>query len=309
MRNQSKIAALVFAALIGATAANAQTVRVPLPAPNSESQIFRMELPAQSYLGVQTENVSAENFGKYSMNEARGVAVTRVLENSPAARAGLREKDVILSFDGEPVKSVAKLLRLIEEVAPDQKAKLTIYRSGGEQELTVTMGKRPAPQGAERFGNFPPFPELRGNVPMMPPQSPQEFEGFGSPGAPNLYEDFLRQRGANSQAGRRLGVVVAPLTKQLGETYGAIDGKGLLVTEVSQDSAAAKAGLKAGDVILEVDGAAVSNRAELTAALNKNQEGEISITILRGKQRQTMRATPDGKKAAAPADNGTKFKI
>ncbi len=301
MRNQSKIAALALTLFVGA-AANAQTVRVPLPAPNSESQIFRMELPSASYLGVQTENVSAENFGKYNLNEARGVAVTRILENSPAARAGLREKDVILRFDDEPIKSAAKLTRLISEVAPDQKATLTIYRNGGEQEIQVTMGKRPAPQNvvSERFGNaFPLSPN--GDFPTIPqfPQNSPEFE------SPDLDEDFLRQRtGAN----RRLGVTVQPLTKQLAEFFGATAGKGLLVQDVANESAAAKASLKAGDVILEIDGAAVANQTDLIRALNKNQEGEVSVTILRDKQRQIVRATPDGKKAVA-ADNSTKFKI
>lgn len=299
-RNTILLSTLTAFSLAGTLAANAQE-RLPLPSPRSESRIFQMELPTPSYLGVQTENVNQENFGKYSLNEARGVAVVKVVENSPAARAGLRDKDVILRFDGEPVRSVSKLLRLIEEVAPDQKAALTVYRSGGEQEIVVTMGKRPAPQngGFERFGRNLPFPPT-GEFPAIPPT---DFQGFGTP---DSYENFLSQRG---DTGRKLGVSVQPLTKQLAEFFGATGGKGLLVEDVAAASAAARAGLRAGDVILEIDGAAVATQADLIRALNKNQEGDVSIVILRDKQRQTVRATPEGKKQTASADNGTKFKI
>lgn len=303
-RNFAILSALTVISLSGAAVVSAQ-VNPPIPMPNVERRIFRVPTPAQSYLGVQTENVSNENFGKYNLNEARGVAVTKVLENSPAARAGLREKDVILAFDGEQVKSVTKLLRLIAEVAPDQKARLTIYRNGGEQEITVTMGKR-EPQQFESFGNLPQFPngEFRQTIPLNPGQLPENFRGFEFPGMPDG-DDVLPPRTFN---GRKLGVLVQPLTKQLGATYGAPEGKGLLVTEVTEQSAAAKAGLRAGDVILEIDGASVATQIDLIRALNNKSEGAVSIVILRDKQRQTISATPEGK-AVAPANNGTKFKI
>lgn len=303
--NLAILSALTAITLTGISTASAQ-VAPTLPAPNAPSRVFRAETPTQSYLGVQTENVSNENFGKYNLNEARGVAVTKVLENSPAARAGLREKDVILAFDGEAVKSVTKLLRLIAEVAPDQKARLTIYRNGGEQEITVTMGKRPEQQ-FQNFGNFPqlqlPNGEFRQAIPLDPGQLPGEFKSFEFPGS----GDNVLTPNANNN--RRLGVLVQPLTKQLGATYGAPDGKGLLVAEVAEQSAAARAGLRAGDVILEIDNAAIATQADLIRALNSKPEGAISIVILRDKQRRTISATPEGKAIAAPANNGTKFKI
>ncbi len=81
-----------------------------------------------SYLGVQMQEVSKENFAKFGLSAVRGVAVEKVLENSPAAQAGLQAGDVIVRFDGAEVTSVKKLTRLIGEVAPDHQTALTVLR-------------------------------------------------------------------------------------------------------------------------------------------------------------------------------------
>ena len=104
------------------------------------------------YLGVQTQEVTRENFAKFGLRDVRGVAVEKVLENSPAAAAGLQTGDVIMRFNGEEVTSTRKLTRLVSEVAPDHQVSLTISRGGREQEITATVGKRPAPKFEN--GNF-----------------------------------------------------------------------------------------------------------------------------------------------------------
>ena len=83
------------------------------------------------------------------LHDVRGVAVEKVLENSPAAAAGLQDGDVMCFSNGEEVTSVRKLTRLIGEVAPDHQVALTVLRNGSEMNISATVGKRPAPQ----FGN------------------------------------------------------------------------------------------------------------------------------------------------------------
>jgi membrane-associated protease RseP (regulator of RpoE activity) len=181
--------------------------------------------------------------------------------------------------------------RVSYRFARDQKARLTVLRSGGEQELTATMGKRPEPQ----FRSFGTFPDGVWTPP--PGQSVPRFENL-----PRGYDDLFRNapRGGDGNvfvfpgtATRRLGVGVSTLSKQLGDYFGVADGKGLLIENVMENSAAAKAGLKAGDVIVEIEGEAVSNTADLTRGLNKKAEGEVSLTIVRNRQRQTVRVTPE----------------
>src|SRR5262245_6470614 len=82
------------------------------------------------YLGVQTQEVTKENFAKFGLSGVRGVAVEKVLENSPAAAAGIKEGDIIVRFNGEEITSSRKLTRLIGEVDPDHQVSLSISRGG-----------------------------------------------------------------------------------------------------------------------------------------------------------------------------------
>jgi membrane-associated protease RseP (regulator of RpoE activity) len=262
------------------------------------------------YLGVMTVGITNENFSKFGLKEARGVGIEKVMENSPASQAGLQNGDVILRFDGEEVKSVAKLSRMIGEVSPDQKIKLTILRGGSEQEIIATMGKR-SPMTFERMmpmGSFPAIPN--------PPPSAGEFK-LNDEFFKNLPPGEFPGTGAiafNFFGGRKIGVVAEPLTKQLGETMGVADGTGLLLMEVRENSAAVKAGLKAGDIIIDVDGTAVSDSMQLVRAINAKKEGDVEITVIRDKNRQKVRVTPEHSKEGdtptffqtAPGANGEK---
>ncbi len=255
-----------------------------------ERKIQRMifDLPVEaSYLGVQTKDISKENMAQYNLREVRGVAVEKVSENSPAAQAGIQTGDVILKFNGEETTSVRKLTRLIGEVAPDHQARLTILRGGNEREITVTLGKRAMPSFQEnglRFENMPTLP----GIPEFP-RVPMSPDGQAAPFGGDDKNAFVFRGGAN----RQIGVSITPLSKQLGEFFGVSSGKGLLVSDVRENSPAAKAGLKAGDVIVEVEGKKVSETFELLRAVNEKKEGDITLTIVRDKNRQTFRLTPE----------------
>ena len=88
--------------------------------------------------------------------------------------------------------------------------------------------------------------------------------------------------------------------------FGVADGKGLLVNEVRADSPAAKAGLKAGDVIVEIDGKKIEKNLDLIKAVNEKKEGSVSITVIRDKNRQTFSVEPNKpgeKNLVMPEDN------
>ena len=87
------------------------------------------------------------------------------------------------------------------------------------------------------------------------------------------------------------------MTKQLADYFGVVDGKGVLVTSVAEDSPAAKAGIKAGDVITAVDGEKVEGSGDLSRAINRKKGGDVSLTIVRNKSQRTITLTP---KEAAP---------
>lgn len=248
-----------------------------------------------SYLGVQTVDVTKENFSRFGLSEVRGVAVDKVLKDSPAEKAGLQNGDVIVRFDGETISSVRKLTRLIGEVAPDHKAKVTVLRNGNERDIEVTVGKREMNFDAGVFSGD--FPAIEGVMIPRAPRTPVVPVVPNVPRVPNVPMTPFPQvdggafiwRGA---ANRQIGVSVSPLSKQLADYFGVTEGKGLLVRDVRPDSPAAKAGIKAGDVIVEIEGKKMADGADLIEAVNEKKEGTISITIIRDKNRQTFTVEP-----------------
>jgi membrane-associated protease RseP (regulator of RpoE activity) len=265
---------------------------------------FSLFIEGGSFLGVHTEDVNKENMGRYGLREVRGVGITQVVKDSPAEKAGLRKDDVILRFEGDSVTSVRKLTRLVSEVAPDQSVKLGISRGGSEQEVAVTIGKRDQSfnafnrleglHGLQRMDGFKTLEGLKGweglkglgdlKAFKVPEGNLWKWEGQG-PG----HDGLLFQLGNN----RRMGVSTVQLTKQLADYFGISDGKGVLVTAVSDDSPAAKAGIKAGDVITSVDGESIEGPGELSRAVNKNKEGDVSVIVVRDKKQRTIKVTPE----------------
>lgn len=249
-----------------------------------------------SYLGVQTQEVNRDNFGKFGLRDVRGVAIEKVLDNSPAQAAGLQNGDVIVRFNGEEITSTRKLTRLIGEVAPDHQAKVTVLRNGSERDLNVTLGKRPAPKFEN--GNFEfNMPAMPGKIEIPDMQAMPTLPPMGAmpqiPVAPGGQNDMFVWRTGSS---RQIGVSVSPLTKQLGDYFGVTDGSGLLINNVRENSPAAKAGLKAGDIITEVNGTPVKGDFDLIRAIGEKKEGDVELTIIRDRSRQTIRVTPEALK-------------
>lgn len=291
MLKLSNLFALLLVFVLGGVLA----VKAQTPAPKAESgfQIFE---GGGSYLGVETQEVTKENFSKFGLREVRGVAIEKVSDNSPAKQAGLQDGDVIVRFNGEEVSSFRKLSRLISETSPDHQVKLTVVRGGNERDINVTMGKRPEPQF--RTGSFNvPFPEGMGQVFERMPNLERlpRVENLPRSGNGDVFVWGGNGEGGNFVFGstRQIGVSVSSLSKQLGEYFGVTDGKGILINNVNENSPAAKAGLKAGDVIVEVEGKPVANTTDLIRGIAEKKEGEVSLTILRNKNRQTVKVTPE----------------
>jgi len=247
---------------------------------------FSLFFDGGAYLGVSTEDVSKENMARYGMRDVRGVGVTEVMKDSPAEKAGLRKDDVILRFDGESVTSVRKLTRLVSESSADQTVRLTISRGGAEQEVTATVTKRSNQSFA---GDL-----LRGDPKVWKFERP-DMKSFKWEGAPFNRGDLFDHDGNFSFAlsnTRRIGVSTMELTKQLADYFGITSGKGVLVTSVTDDGPAAKAGVRAGDVITAIEGEEVDSPGDLSRVMNRKKEGDVTLTIIRNKSQQTIRVTP-----------------
>jgi membrane-associated protease RseP (regulator of RpoE activity) len=236
------------------------------------------------------------------MRDVRGVGITEVVNDSPAQRAGLRKDDVILRFEGDNVTSTRKLTRLVSEVAPDHTARLTISRGGSEQEVSVTIAKREDKmntfrrfEGVKGLEGFKDLDKLKEHYKNLPPgANVWKWEG---PAAGMDSDSFVFSFGG----GRRIGVSTMQLTKQLADYFGIAEGKGVLVTSVADDSPAARAGIRAGDVIVSVDGEKVEGSGDVSRAINKKKEGDVTLTVIRDKNQRSFTVTP---KAAEPLQPG-----
>jgi membrane-associated protease RseP (regulator of RpoE activity) len=285
MNLRQKLSLTVSLLLTGGVVYAQQTAPAPPAPPTPPAQglygnAISLFIDGNSFLGVYTEDIDKEKASRYGLREARGVGITKIVAGSPAEKAGLRKDDVILRFDNDAVTSVRKLNRLVSEVAPDQTVRLVISRGGSEQEVVVTIGERK--DHAETLKGLLKTP--RAGV----------WSTDGS-------EPFVFAFGNN----RRIGVSTMQLTKQLAEYFGITDGKGVLVTSVADDSPAAKAGIKAGDIIVAADGEKIEGSGDLSRAINKKKDGDVTLTVIHNKSQRNVTVTPkEGGPMIAPGQIG-----
>ena len=214
---------------------------------------------------------------------SNGVRVDDVNQGSPAEKAGIREGDLVVEFDGERVRSAMQLTRLVRETPEGRQVAVAVMRDGKRQTLQATPEAR-------AFAESDRLDELERRLREMP-----QFRVM-----PPLYRYEDRPRfdvRPSAESRRRLGITVQSLTPDLEEYFGARNG-GALVSSVAQNSAAAKAGVKAGDVITSINGQPVSDSDDLLREL-RDRTGEITIVVLRDKKELTLKATiADGRPPA-----------
>jgi serine protease Do len=285
----------VLAPAAAPTRALPAMVYAPAAPPQGPGEVTIFQF-GDNFLGVSVEDVTRENMGRYQMSgEPRGVGVRSVVKGSPAEKAGLRENDVILRFDGEAVTTTRKLNRLLGESAPEHTARLTIRRGGSEQEISVTLGKREF--GREFGGTMIDGDLLRRQAEEMSKNS-EMWKRQGEDARRKLEELQRKNPGGVFTffgGGRRVGISTNALGKQLADYFGV--SHGALVTSVEPDSPAARAGLKAGDIVTEVDGERVEDSGDLSRAINRKDEGEVTLTVVRERNRRTVRVTPEKMKS------------
>ena len=244
------------------------------PVVDDEDQPLVMSLPDEggSWLGVETQEVTAEKAKELKLPAERGVVIGKVLGDSPAAKAGLKDGDVITEINGQRVEGTVQFRRMIHETPAGRTLQFTVSRDGHPETVRVTLGKMQ--ESRKHWMNAMPQ-AFQFQMPEVAPM----------PGMPNLEWDgdnFLT-------GGPRLGIDAEDISGQLGAYFGAPDGEGILVRDVNAGSAAEKAGVKAGDVITSLNGERIHDVAELRSKLAAAGEGKAAkLGVLRNKSSLTL---------------------
>jgi serine protease Do len=233
-----------------------------------------------AYLGVSLGDVAADE---------RGALVKEVQADTPAARAGLEADDVIVRFDGEPVRSAAQLSRLVRETPAGRKVAIEVKRGGAVQNLSATLDE------GRRFGLLDDVGDMNIEVPPVPPVPPLP----SMPSMPSMesMEPLVREgidrahRGLFLGRPGRLGITYQELSGQLARHFKVGDGS-MLVSEVREDSPAAKAGVQAGDIIVSINGKAVSRSRDLRSEVAAAEAGsQLALGVQRDGKAVELKVT------------------
>lgn len=239
--------------------------------PDMPSGMFGEE--SGSYLGIDTRDITHERMVALKLQEERGVEVTMVDQDAPAGKAGLREQDVILSYNGQPVEGQDELRRMIHETPAGRTVTLGVSRGG--QMITVKA------QLASRRKMFQ-YPAMAVMAGPNPPGAPGNFE---MPAMPSFDVPAIDVIVHSSVRG---GLMVENLTPQLGDFFGVKNGQGVLVRSVEKNSPAERAGFRAGDVIVKVADRPIADTSDWRNAMRQRASGSVPIGVVRDRKSLTI---------------------
>jgi serine protease Do len=264
------LAALTLPALFG----QPTPALAPVPPAPRVRMISNMHHSGGGYLGVGVEDVDSNRARALNLKEEHGAEVKHIEEGSPAAKAGLKESDVVLDYNGQRIEGVEQFIRMVGETPVGRRCTLNVWRNNANLTLTATVaaraGRMPGDDMFPAMPNMPNMPNMtRPMIKSMPPMPPMpEIPGF-------VWRASM------------LGIESEELNPQLAEYFGVHDG--VLVRAVVKNSAAEKAGLKAGDVITKIDGTAVASPREISSMIRANRaKKSTSVTLSRSRKEMTL---------------------
>ena len=206
----------------------------------------------EGYLGVYPERMSKDDKDEFGVKF--GVLVSKVVEDGPAEKAGIKKYDVIQYVNDERIRRTNDLIDAVRQYKPGTKTAVKLIRDGNKKTISVKLGKAKSRSYGYNFG------DKKGNV-------------------------FTLRKGGF------LGVHLQQMNKDLAEYFGVKADEGALIMSVSKDSPAEKAGLKSGDVILKVEKETVSGPGDVGKALKGLEEGDkVAVEIMRHKKKKTIKA-------------------
>ena len=211
---------------------------------NVMEQLVKTGKVRRGQLGVTVQTVTSDIAQSLELKEIRGALVNSVSPGSAAERAGLRQGDVIVGLNGQPITDHNELRNRIAGTQPDTEVTLNVIRDGREQQVRARLGEYQPPTG----------------------QAAEGGGGGGQGGGPT----------------GRLGIIVRSLTPEIAQQLNLRAGtQGVLVAEVDPAGPAADAGIRSSDVIEQVNRQPVRSADDLASALQRAGERPVLLLVNR----------------------------
>jgi len=214
----------------------------------------------RGFMGVSVGDLSpdlAQGFG--FQPGTKGALVQSVVPRGPAAKAGVEPGDLVVALNGKPVESAGDLTRSVALVPPGENVNVSLVRKGEKKQLTFKVAQRPEDETA--VGR-------------------NEREGTDG--------------GEKADNSPKLGVSLAPLTQALARELGVSAEEGVVVTDVADGGPASRAGVRRGDVILEVNRQPVKKPEDIASIVGKTKEGQMALLRVRRGDGAIFIAVPVG---------------
>jgi len=202
----------------------------------------------RGFMGVSVADLTPDLVQAFSLpGGTKGALVQNVVPRGPAAKGGVEAGDVVVAVNGKPVESAGQLTRAVALIPPGEKVSVTVLRKNDKKQLSFSVAQRPEEEGVAQGG---------------------EKEG---------------EEGGAADKSPKLGVSLAPLTPDIARELGTQAKEGVVVADVVQGGPADRAGLRRGDLILEVNRQPVKKPEDVSAAVGKMKDGEMALLrVLRG---------------------------
>jgi serine protease Do len=250
------------------------------PAPLAPAAPPMAMRPGRSYLGVGVLEVDSARAKELKLKEERGVVITAVDEEGPAAKAGLKEGDVVLEYNAQRVEGVEQFIRFVRETPPGREVKLLVSRAGSNQ---VVAARIAANNNAAYSISIAPVPNREDIERMVPSVTTYDIP-----------------RPAMAWASRTIGIEGEALTGDLAQFFGVKEG--VLVRSVVKDSSAAKGGVKVGDVITKVNNEKITSPRQISSALRTVEDNSktVALVVMRERKETTLNLQVDAEPAPKP---------
>lgn len=268
---------------------NDKTVTVVVAADDAEAPMaFEMDDDARGrkggYLGVSLREDTKSNEG--------GALVEHVADDSPSAKAGLKDGDVIVGIGGDVVRGPGRVTEKLRGAKPGDKVNLDVRRDGRVQKFTVELGARPATAWRIRTSDVGGLSEeqqqeLEKSLSKLDQTLPGLEKRIGK------MKFYAPGRHAFSLFGRSrplLGIEMVETTAELREAMGGSKDAGVLVGKVLAGSAAEKCGLRVGDLVLSIDGDKVADAGDLAETIGNKEGKTVDLDVVRDKKTVHLKA-------------------